>query len=104
MGSANDVIESFIAQHESVAGVERLEPLATALPLLAPRLEQVRIVGVHGNPERERKFRVSVVVNVDALVAGSVPEKPSPADVQGATRHEVLYIGGQVRIGEVNGE
>ena len=52
MGPANNVIESFVAQHESLAGVERLLPLAAAIPLLAPRLEQVSIIGVHSNPDR----------------------------------------------------
>src|SRR5262249_53916949 len=35
---------------------------------------------------------------------GSIPEKPGAADVQGAPRNEVLAIGGQIRIGEVDGE
>src|SRR5262245_25538522 len=104
MSSANDAIESLVAQHDFIASMERLQPLAAALPLLAPRLKQVSIVGVYGNPDRERKFRVSVVVNPDALVARSVPEKPSAAEMEGASRHEVLTIGGEVRVGEVDRE
>src|SRR5262245_48865481 len=104
MGAANNAIEPLIAQHESFARVERLEPLAAMLSLLAPRLEQVSIIRVHGKPDRERKLRVSIVVNADALVARSIPEKPGAADMEGASRHEVLTIGGEVRIGEVNRE
>jgi hypothetical protein len=104
MSPANDVIESFVAQHKLFAGVERLEPLAAVLPLLAPRLEQVSVVGVHSNPDRERELRVSVVVNAYALVARAIPEKPGPAEMEGASRHEFVSIGGEVRVGEVDRE
>jgi hypothetical protein len=104
MGPANDVIESLVAQHEFFAGVERLEPLAAVLPLLASRLEQVSIVGVHSDPDRERELRVSIVVNADALVARSIPEKPGAAEMEGSSRHEFLFIGGKVWVGKVDRE
>src|SRR6478752_2618208 len=104
MGPANDVIESFVAQHESLAGVECLLPLAAAIPLLAPRLEQVSIIGVHSNPDRQRELRVPVIVDADALVARPIPEKPCAAEMDGASWHEFLSIGSQIRIGEVDRE
>jgi hypothetical protein len=104
MGAADDVIEPLIAQHESFAGGERLEPLAAALPLLAPRLEQVRIIGVHRNSDRERKLRVSIVMNADAFVTCAIPEKSGAAEMQGASRHEVLSIGGKIGVREVDRE
>jgi hypothetical protein len=84
--------------------MERMKPLTAMLPMLAPRLKQVSIVGVHGNPDREGKLRVSVVVNADALVTRSIPEKPGAAEMESASRHKILTIGGEVWIGEVDRE
>src|SRR5574338_663092 len=99
MGSANDAIESLVAQHEPFGGMTRLEPLAAALAFLASRLEEVSIVGVHGDLDRERELYVSVVMNSNALVARAVPEKSRAAQMERASRHKAVTIRGEVGVG-----
>ncbi len=67
---------------QGLPGLDRVEAASAMCPLLAPRLEQIRVIGFECEGESHRKFREAVIMDAEAFIAGSLPEEPHPAEVK----------------------
>ena len=80
----------------------RVELRAPPFPLCAPHLEDVGEIGAEEQLERDLERTEVVVVNPQAVVADSLPEKAAPEDVNRVARPRDHAVRQVIRIGQID--
>src|SRR5207248_4397711 len=102
--TAGNVIETLIAQHDSVSLNFVIKAAAAPLPASPPHFKNVSEIGADIDAHRNYQGRKSVVHDFDFFVAHALPQKSRTQHVDGVAWNFHLIVAQQVDVGEIGGE
>ena len=103
-GAAHHAVQPAVTENDAIIGDLRRQIPAPGLPLSAADLEDIRVVGLEVPGQRRLHRLQPIVLDLQLLITGALPEELLHRQVERAEREPRLTVAPQVRVGEGHGE